>query len=57
MSMCIHRAPGQISGRMMCREKERMGPCAWYRAAWCVPWDVVKCVCEKIADMFFPPED
>ncbi len=51
MSACIHRQMGQITHRMMCREREKLGPCPWYRAFFCIPLDVVGSVFRAIAGM------
>ena len=56
-SMCINRQEGTISGKMMCRERKKLGPCPWWRAMFCIPWDLVKAawfaIWRPVRKMFF----
>lgn len=53
---CIYRRQGLVTMRMMCSEKNKMGPCPWWRAAWCVPADLVAASIKALGKMLLGKE-
>lgn len=47
MSVCIYRHKGAPP---TCGEDKK--PCGWWRAAWCVPWDMIKFVFGAVRNMW-----
>ncbi len=53
-SLCINRQEAVTDRKkMMCRDREKMGPCPWWRAMVCIPCDAIGSVLRAVWKMLF----